>query len=172
MERSLGEKQEEIDKKYLARIAALDSQAAELKGAVSSLETDNGALAAKLSDMKKTVIARDRELLELKTRLSDSEMEYNEKLAERKKELDAERLRLQQKLEEENRKLQADYTQKQRTLEARKADLEADFNAKKLELIRTFDKVREEMESREKLLTAHEGRLGPAHEEEKQRFNI
>ena len=161
MERSLGEKQEEIDKKYLARIAALDSQAAELKGAVSSLETDNGALAAKLSDIKKTVIARDRELLELKTRLSDSEMEYNEKLAERKKELEMERLRLQQKLEEEGRKLQADHAQKQRTLEARKADLEADFNAKKLELIRTFDKVREEMELREKVLAAREDKLGP-----------
>lgn len=161
MERSLGEKQEEIDKKYLSRIASLDSQAAELKGAVSSLEADNGALAAKLSDIKKAVIARDRELLELKTRLSDSEMEYNEKLAEKKKELDGERLRLQQKQEEENRKLQAEYAQKQRTLEARKADLEADFNAKKLELIRTFDKVREEMELREKVLAAREGKLGP-----------
>lgn len=158
LERSLGEKRDGIEEKYFSQISALESQVAELKGNISALESDNSALAEKLSGVKKSIINRDHELLELKTRLSDAELEFGEKLAEKERELEKENSLFKEKMEADARRVQSEYAQKLKALEARKMDMEADFTAKKMELIKTFDKVREEMELREKVLAARESK--------------
>lgn len=161
LERMVGEKHDELEKKHLARIAALEGLAAELRAQLSAQGADNSGLAAQVSEVKKTVIGRDREILELKTRLSDAELEYNEKLAARRKELEDEQHGMFKQAKERARVLEEEFAQKQRSLSARQIALEGDFNANKRELIKTFDKVREELDRREKALEAREAKTVP-----------
>lgn len=185
LQHAAGEKTEVVEQRFIARIGALENRAAETERELAAAEAANAEHLGKIGDLKKAVIAREREILELKSRISDAEMEYSVKLAgvkesyfnEQRKQ--AERISVLEsdassKLDGRRAALEEDYRHrvleltaraaaleseaeaKRRELESRKQALEEDFAASKRELVRTFDKVREEIERREAALAARE----------------
>lgn len=190
LSRALEERKDEMDKKYVGKISALEEQAGELKKELAELEAKGAENSLKAVELKKSLVAKDKENMDLKARLADAEIEFSSKmnglkdtylmeqrrqgemagkmdeealakLQARKKELETEYLEKLNRLKDKTGALEAEFEIKMRNLTMRERAIEADFDANKRELIKAFDKIRVELERRESVVAEREARLAP-----------
>lgn len=123
----------------------------------------------KIEDLKSALAARDAELAELRSRTLEDGSELNARYVQKMQELydkvNKKELDMLARWEDKNRTLESkvqalenDSTVRIKQLALREKALAEDFNGRKAELIRTFDKIRADLDAREKALSEREAR--------------
>ncbi|OGR50479.1 MAG: hypothetical protein A2049_03345 [Elusimicrobia bacterium GWA2_62_23] len=121
----------------------------------------------KIEELKTMLAARDSELAELRSKTMEDGSELNSRYVVKMQELydkvNKKELEMLARWEEKNRTLETkiqsidtEVAAKTKQLGLREKALVEDFNGRKAELIRTFDRIRAELEAREKALAARE----------------
>lgn len=158
------------DGEHSRREARLKEESEALKANLSALEKENAASLKKAAEFKAAVHATEARISELQSKAMDEERDLNLKCVARMQELydrtNKKELEMLNKWEEKNRSLEAraqaveeDYSGRVRQFELREKALEEDAKARKVELIRTFDRIRSELDAREKALAVRERAL-------------
>jgi len=176
--KSLGQLVKEYDEDYAERLQAghdkyeqkegrLKKEIEDLKARLAKSEADRADALKRLEEFRSVLSDRETLLAELKMRTAEQEGELNSKYVTRMQELyekvSKKELDLLLRWEDKNRALEArsqefegERAARERQLKLREKALEEEFNARKSELIRTFDRIREGLEAREKGLAARE----------------
>jgi hypothetical protein len=178
--RALGQIIKEYETDYAGRLAfnerehaqkesRLREEAADFGARVAELEKEHAAGMKKIEELKASLAAKDAALAELKAKAAEDESELNARYVAKMQELydkvNRKELEMLSRWEERNKGLEAkvqslesDFAAKARQFELRGKALEEDFNGRKAELIRTFDRIRADLDAREKALTERENR--------------
>jgi DNA repair exonuclease SbcCD ATPase subunit len=176
--KSLGNMIKEYESDYAARSQAIKGRCEEkesrlkqeiedLKARLAKSETSRAEALKRLEESRRVLSERDSILADLKIKSVEEEGELNSKYVTRMQELyekvSRKELEILQRWEDKNRALEASTQEfessraaRERQLKTREKALEEEFNARKAELIRTFDRIREGLEAREKALAARE----------------
>ena len=176
--KSLGQLVKEYDEDYAERLQAgqnkYEQKESRLKKEIESLgarlaksEAARAAALKRLEEFRAVLSDRETLLAELKMRAAEQEGELNSKYVSRMQELyekvSKKELDLLLRWEDKNRALEArsqefegERAARERQLKLREKALEEEFNSRKSELIKTFDRIREGLEAREKALAARE----------------
>lgn len=176
--KSLGQLVKEYDEDYAGRLQAgqskyeqkegrLKKEIEDLKARLAKSETARAEALRRLEEFRAVLSDRETLLAELKMRTAEQEGELNSKFVTRMQELyekvSKKELDLLLRWEDKNRALEArsqefesERAARERQLKLREKALEEEFNSRKSELIRTFDRIREGLEAREKSLAARE----------------
>lgn len=181
--KSLGHIIKEYETDYSGRLSAnqgessrkegrLKKEIEDLRAKLAGLETARAEALKRLEEFRAVLNTRETELAELKMKFSETEGDLNSKYVAKmqelyekvnRKELDM-LSRWEEKtksLETRSQELETEYAARNRQLRLREKTLEEDFNARKAELIKTFDRIREGLEAREKALAAREAQRPP-----------
>ncbi len=140
-------------------------EAEDLKARLAKSEAARAEALKRLEELRAALSGKDAELAELKLKTAEAEGELNSRYVARMQELYEKVSRKEMDLlaswEEKNRDLErriqefeSSKTARERQLRVREKELEEEFNVRKAELIRTFDKIREGLEAREKALNS------------------
>lgn len=176
--KSLGQLVKEYDEDYAERLQAgqnkYEQKESRLKKEIESLgarlaksEAARADALKRLEEFRAVLSDRETLLAELKMRAAEQEGELNSKYVSRMQELyekvSKKELDLLLRWEDKNRALEArsqefegERAARERQLKLREKALEEEFNSRKSELIKTFDRIREGLEAREKALAARE----------------
>jgi len=147
--------------------ARLKQELEDLKARLAKVEASRAEALKKLGEMRAASSERDAALAEVKQKTAEQEGDLNSKYVARMQELyekvSKRELEMLARWEDKNRELEASAQEfessraaREKQLRAREKSLEEEFNARKAELIRTFDRIREGLEAREKALAARE----------------
>ena len=158
------------DGEHSRRVARLNTELETLKAGLAALEKENAANLEKAAGFKAAVHAAEARISELQSKAMEDERDLNLKYVAKMQELydrtNKKELEMLGKWEEKNRNLEAraqaveeDYAGRVRQFELREKALEEDAKARKAELIKTFDRIRTELDAREKTLAARERTL-------------
>ncbi|MBI5744895.1 MAG: hypothetical protein HY952_10150 [Elusimicrobia bacterium] len=148
--------------------AETDAAAARL----GKLQVEHAAALKKVEELKSTLAAREGELAELKSKTMEDGSELNSRYVTRMQELydkvNKKELEMLARWEEKNggldgkiREVETEFAAKTKQLALREKALAEDFNGRKAELIRTFDKIRADLEARERALSEREAKKTP-----------
>ena len=188
LERAAGESTDGYERRYAGKIAVLEERVEGLGRELAAAEAAGAAQLAKAADLKKELLAREKEGLELRGRLADADMACSAKLAEAKEAHFQEQRRQGERIaaleadsdgrtQARRAALEADYQKRlaqlrereaalaaaaeagNRELEARKKALDEELAASKRELAGAFEKVRGELERREAELAERAAQL-------------
>jgi DNA repair exonuclease SbcCD ATPase subunit len=176
--KSLGNMIKEYESDYAARSQAakgryeekesrLKQEIEDLKARLAKSEASRAEALKRLEESRRVLSERDSILADLKIKSVEEEGELNSKYVTRMQELyekvSRKELEILQRWEDKNRALEVSTQEfessraaRERQLKTREKALEEEFNARKAELIRTFDRIREGLEAREKALAARE----------------
>jgi chromosome segregation ATPase len=176
--KSLGQLVKEYDEDYAERLQTgqnkyeqkegrLKKEIEDLKARLAKSEAARAEALKRLEEFRAVLSDRETLLAELKMRTAEQEGELNSKFVTRMQELyervSKKELDLLLRWEDKNRALEArsqefesERAARERQLKLREKALEEEFNSRKSELIRTFDRIREGLEAREKSLAARE----------------
>lgn len=158
------------EERYGEKILALEGELAEYRDRLDGLKKNRVDNSAKVSELEEALKLREAECSALSVRLAEEESQLNSKYVAKMQELYDRVSRREHEMlsrwEEKNKVLEAnygaretEYSVKARQLRLREKNLEDDFKARKVELIKTFDKIRLELDAREADLSAREERL-------------
>jgi hypothetical protein len=176
--RTLGNIVREYETDYAGRLAfnerehaqkegRLKEEAADYGARLTVLEKEHAAGLKKIEELKTSLAAREAALADLKAKTAEDQSDLNSKYVARMQDLydrvNKKELEMLTRWEEKNRvleskleSLESDYDAKTRQFKLREKAIEDDFNARKVELIRTFERGRADLDGREKALVARE----------------
>jgi hypothetical protein len=152
---------------YGERVLALESELADYRGRLAGLEKTRGENSKKVFELEDALKNREAECSALSVRLAEEESQLNSKYVAKMQELYDRVSQKEQEMlarwEEKNRgletkygALETEYGTKARQFKLREKTLEDDFRARKGELIKTFDRMRFELDARDGSLSARE----------------
>lgn len=156
------------DKEYARQEADLKEKARSLEARLEMVEKEKADLARMEEELRLKLNESEARLIALQSKAVEDERKLNlkyvakmQELYERTNELD-----LLAKWEEKNRNLDAriqaleeDYAARLNQLELREKALEEDVKARKAELIKTFDRIKADLDAKANSLTARERAL-------------
>jgi len=154
---------------HASREERFREEAAAANARLSALQADYAAALKKIEDLKSAIGSRDAEMAALKSRTLEDASELNSRYVEKMQELydkvNKKELEMLARWEEKNRELEnklkavdSELSARGKQASMREKALEADYNGRKAELIRTFDKIRADLEARERALAEKEER--------------
>jgi len=159
------------------KVQALESELAVCRGRLSGLEKTRGETSKKVAELEEALRGREAECSMFSVRLTEEESQLNSKYVAKMQELYDRVNRKEREMfagwEEKNKALEAkygaldgkyntletEYGAKARQFKLREKALEDEFRARKGELIKTFDKIRLELDAREADISAREEKL-------------
>lgn len=147
--------------------ARLKQELDDVKARLAKAEAARAEALKKLEELRYAFSERDAALAEVKQKTAEQEGDLNSKYVTRMQELyekvSKRELEMLARWEDKNRELEAGAQEfessraaREKQLRSREKTLEEEFNARKAELIRTFDRIRDGLEAREKALAARE----------------
>jgi len=159
------------EREHAQKEARLKEAADDCSERIAVVEKEHAGLLKKLEETKAALAARSAELADFKAKAAEDESALNAKYVAKMQELydrvNRKELEMLSRWEDKNKSLEArvqaveaDYAARTQQLKLREKALEEDFKARKAELIRTFDKLRAEMDVRERSLLSREAALG------------
>lgn len=158
--------------KWESKEAGLRKEIEDLRARLARTETSRGEALKRLEALRALLSDKEAALAELKMRTSEAEESLNSKYVARMQELyekvSRKELDMLARWEEKNKDLETRTQEfetardaRDRQLKIREKELEEEFLARKSELIRTFDRIREGLEAREKALAGREAKEQP-----------
>lgn len=152
---------------HASREARFKEEAEAANARLASLQAGHADALKKIEDLKSALAARDAELAAIKSKTLEDGSELNSRYVEKMQELydkvNKKELEMLARWEEKNKSLETrlqsldtELAARNKQLALREKALAEDFNGRKAELIRTFDKIRADLEARERALTAAE----------------
>jgi vacuolar-type H+-ATPase subunit I/STV1 len=178
--KSLGHIIKEYESEYSARLAQhqdacaakegrLRKELEDLTARLAGAETVRDEALRRVEEMRAALAERGNALSALKVKSSETEGDLNSRYVAKMQELydkvNKKELDMLARWEEKNKSLEtrsqefeADLAARGRQQKLREKALEEEFNARKAELIRTFDRIREGLEVRERALAAGEAK--------------
>ena len=164
-----------VENEYKERVLALESELADRTERLSALEQTRGSGSKKIAELEEALKRKGNECSMLSARLAEEESQLNSKYVAKMQELYDRVSRKEHEMlvhwEEKNKALESkygaletEYAAKTRQFKLREKTLEDDFKARKVELIRTFDKIRLELDARDGALAARESALSAREE--------
>ena len=178
--KTLGHIVKEYETDYAQRLAFNEREHAQKEGRLkedvedraarlSELEKDHLQGLKKIEELKAALLSREEALAELKSRQVEEESALNSKYVAKMQELydkvNRKEMELLARWEEKNssvetklQALESDFEGRAKQYALKEKALEADFNGKKADLIRTFDRIRAELDAREKALAEREAK--------------
>lgn len=156
-----------MERQYKDKILTLESELSDFKTRFSEIDKDRSADSKKVMELVETLKRKESELADLKAGAVETEAQLNARYVARMQELydkiSRKEMDMLSKWEEKNKALETnssavenEYSSKLRQIKLREKAMEDDFNSRKQELIKTFERVRLEMEAREKELSERE----------------
>lgn len=156
-----------MEKQYKDKIAALEGELGEYRNRVAAMDKERAESAERTEELNRGLKQKEAELADFKARTAEAEADLNLKYASRMHELfdkvNKKETEMIARWEEKNKSLDAriadaesEHAARARQLRLKEKALEDDFNARKSELIKTFDRIRLELEAREERLAAAE----------------
>ena len=153
--------------KYEQKESRLKKEIEDLKTRLAGLESSRGEVLKKTEAMKSAANEREAALSDLKIKIMEDEGTLNARYVARMQELyekvNNKELEMLTRWENKNKALEAkqqdldaDHAAKVKQLKMREMALEEDFNARKVDLIKTFDRIRAGLEAKEKELSERE----------------
>ena len=180
--RTLGHIVKEYETDYAGRLAfnerehaqkesRLKEEAADYGARLTVLEKEHAAGLKKIEELKTALAARDAALADLKAKTAEDSSDLNAKYVSRMQELydrvNKKELEMLTRWEEKNRtletklqSLEADYEARAKQFKLREKAMDEDLKARKAELIKTFDRIRGDLDARERSLASREAALG------------
>jgi hypothetical protein len=155
---------------YKEKTRTLEKDLAECRSRLSVLAAARDESDAHAAELRESLKIKEAELTGFGARFAEKEAELNSKYVARMRELydkvSRKELELLSRWEEKNKSvdgkcgaLESAYAAKARQLQLREKALEEEFNARKEELIRTFDRVRLELDVRETEISKREEKI-------------
>lgn len=149
--------------------SALREELAGARARSAELEKKRAEDLKKMEELKAALAAKDAALGEVKAKAAEDESALNARYVAKMQELyekvNRKEMEMLARWEERNKglevrvqSLESDFAAKARQSALREKALEEDFNGRKAELIRTFDRIRADLEAREKTLVERERR--------------
>jgi len=143
--------------------ARLRKELEDVKAKLAGSETARAETLKRLEELRAVLAERETALGALKMKTSETEGDLNSRYVAKMQELyekvNKKELDMLARWEEKNKSLEtrsqefeAEQAARGRQLKLREKALEEEFNARKAELIRTFDRIREGLEARERAL--------------------
>lgn len=176
--KSLGNIIKEYEADYNGRLAAgqgeyarkegrLRKEAEDLQARLGKTETARAEALKRIEELRGALADRENALAALKMKSTETEGDLNSRYVTKMQELyekvNQKELDMLARWEEKNKSLEtrtqefeAEQSARSRQLKERERALEAEFNARKAELIKTFDRIREGLEARERALSSGE----------------
>ncbi|MDA8130058.1 MAG: hypothetical protein M0011_00995 [Elusimicrobia bacterium] len=153
--------------KFDQREARLKKEIEDLKAALARSEAEKSEALKLQTELRVHLASGERSMAELKTRTAEEEGELNsryvakmeelyEKVGKKERDMLARWEEKNRALEAKSMELETGLGARAKQLKVRERELEEEFNARKAELIRTFDRIREGLETREKALAERE----------------
>lgn len=166
----LGKVIKEYDEDFAKKENRFRKEIDDLKGRLARSEDTRGEAMKRLEELRASLAGRESALAEMKLKTTEEEGELNSKYVGRMQELydkvSKKEMTLLSRWEEKNKSVElraqeaeAAYAARERQLKIREKAIEEEFNARKTELIKTFDRIREGLEAREKALAAREAEV-------------
>jgi hypothetical protein len=135
----------------------------------AELEKERAAGLKKIAELKAALNAREAALADLKSKTVEDGSDLNSKYVDKMQDLydrvNRKELEMLTRWEEKNKgldtkvqSLESDFGAKVKQFRLREKALEEDFNGRKAELIKTFDRIRADLEAREKALSEREAK--------------
>lgn len=145
----------------------LKEEAASASARLAKMQETHAEALKKIEELKSMLSARDAALAELKSKTLEDGSELNARYVEKMQELydkvNRKELEMLARWEEKNKSLESkiqslegDAAAKAKQYALREKALAEDYNGRKAELIRTFDRIRAELEVRERALGERE----------------
>lgn len=155
---------------HASREARLREEAEAANARLATVQTDYAAALKRIEELKSALGGRDADLAALKSKTledaSDLNARYVEKMQELYDKVNRKELEMLARWEEKNKELEGKLKSLDSELAARTKQvalkekaLSEDYNGRKAELIRTFDKIRADMEARERALREKEEKI-------------
>lgn len=155
------------EREHAQRESRLREEIEDFSARVARLEKEHAAGQKRIEELKAALNAREAELADLKAKSLEDGTELNSRYVAKMQELydkvNRKEMEMLSRWEDKNKGLQAkldalegDHAARVKQLALREKALEEDFNGRKAELIRTFDRVRADLEAREKAMAARE----------------
>jgi hypothetical protein len=159
------------EREHAQKESRLREEAEDFSRRLAEMEKEHAAGLKKIEGLKAALSARESVLAELKSKTVEDGSELNSKYVDKMQELydrvNRKELEMLSRWEEKNKgldakiqSLESDLAAKVKQFKLREKALEEDFNGQKAELIRTFDRIRADLEAREKAVAAHEKKAG------------
>lgn len=151
--------------------ARLRKELEEVKARLAGVETSRAEALKRIEELRAALSERENALGALKVKTSETEGDLNSRYVAKMQELyekvNKKELDMLARWEEKNKSLEtrsqefeAQQAARDRQLKVREKALEEEFNARKAELIRTFDRIREGLEARERALPQAQAKGG------------
>ncbi|OGR44974.1 MAG: hypothetical protein A2X35_06150 [Elusimicrobia bacterium GWA2_61_42] len=154
------------EREHAQKESRLREEISDFSRRLFELDKEHAAGLKKIEELKAALNAREAVLSELKSKTLEDGSELNSKYVDKMQELydrvNRKELEMLARWEEKNsgldakvQVLESDFAAKVKQFSLRERALEEDFKARKAELIKTFDRIRADLEAREKALAAH-----------------
>jgi len=158
------------EEEYKTRIGTLETDLAGCKARMSGVDKNRGENDKKIAELSEILKRKEAELASAKGRFAEEESQLNSKYVAKMQELydrvSRKELEILSRWEEKNNALDAkygametEYAARSRQLKLREEALEKEFSVRKEQLIKTFDRVRLELNAREANVLAIEEKL-------------
>ena len=158
------------ESEFLRKETNLKEEVQSLSKRLAALETERAAELKKMEELKLTVKDREARMAQLQSKSMEEERELNLKYVAKMQDLydrvNKKEMEMLAAWEEKNKSvdvrvqaINADHAERVSQLKLREKALEEDAKARKAELIRTFDRIRGELDARDKVLSAREHAL-------------
>jgi hypothetical protein len=155
------------EREHAQKMERLKEENSDFSARLAVLEKEHAAGLKKIDELKAALAAKDAALAEVKAKSAEDESALNAKYVTKMQELydkvNKKELEMLARWEERNKgletkvqTLESDLAAKVKQFSLREKALEEDFNGRKAELIRTFDRIRADLEAREKVLAERE----------------
>ncbi|HAT72357.1 MAG TPA: hypothetical protein DCS63_06030 [Elusimicrobia bacterium] len=157
------------EREHVQKESRLKEEAEDFSRRLSEVEKEHAEGLKRIAELKASLSAREAALADLKSKTVEDGSELNSKYVDKMQELydrvNRKELEMLTRWEEKNKgldakvqSLESDFGAKVKQFKLREKALEEDFNARKIELIKTFDRIRADLEAREKALSEREAK--------------
>jgi len=157
------------EREHAQKESRLKEEAEDFSRRLAEVEKEHAAGLKKIAELKASLSVRETALSELKSKTVEDGSDLNSKYVDKMQELydrvNRKELEMLTRWEEKNKgleikvqSLESDFAAKVNQFKLREKALEEDFNSRKAELIRTFDRIRADLEAREKAVSEWEAK--------------
>jgi chromosome segregation ATPase len=159
------------EREHAQKEGRLKEEAADCCRRLAEMEKEHAAGLKRIEELKAALNAREAALSDLKSKTVEDGSQLNSKYVDKMQELydrvNRKELEMLNRWEEKNKgletkvqSLESDFAAKAKQFKLREKALEEDLNGRKAELIKTFDRIRADLEARERAVAAHEKKMG------------
>ncbi len=159
------------EREHAQKEARLKEEAEDCLARLGGLEKEHAAGLRKIEELKAALAERSAALADLKAKAAEDESALNARYVTKMQELydrlNKKELEMLARWEDKNKSLEArvqaleaDYAARAQQFKLREKAMDEDLKARKAELIKTFDRIRGDLDARERSLASREAALG------------